>query len=390
MLSSSGLELDVAIFTVPTFRCDFRRQRTDRRPDAVKDTPETNASDNMSKCTIVGCGAVGEAIANALVRARRARRASRFSRARARARAVPRRPILTFPLCANRPPAQVLADVVSDLVLYDVVKDKLKGMAMDFQHGQGFHVTRVTAGDWPDTAGSDVVIITAGVRQREGESRRDLMGRNKAIMEHIVPPMAKHSPNAIVIVVANPCDFMTQLVQQMSGFPPGRVFGSGTFLDSSRLRTELSKKIGVAPESINAYILGEHGDASVVAVHTATVGCTLLTELVPLAEIDVAHKAVIAAAAEVIKLRGYTATAIGMAVGKIVQAIVRDKRVIIPVSCPAKGRCGVEADVYMSLPCIVDKHGARPWSTLLRPDECDKLKATAQIMFDASKEILNL
>lgn len=390
MLSSSGLELDVAIFTVPTFRCDFRRQRTDRRPDAVKDTPETNASDNMSKCTIVGCGAVGEAIANALVRARRARRASRFSRARTRARAAPRRPILTFPLCANRPPAQVLADVVSDLVLYDVVKDKLKGMAMDFQHGQGFHVTRVTAGDWPDTAGSDVVIITAGVRQREGESRRDLMGRNKAIMEHIVPPMAKHSPNAIVIVVANPCDFMTQLVQQMSGFPPGRVFGSGTFLDSSRLRTELSKKIGVAPESINAYILGEHGDASVVAVHTATVGCTLLTELVPLAEIDVAHKAVIAAAAEVIKLRGYTATAIGMAVGKIVQAIVRDKRVIIPVSCPAKGRCGVEADVYMSLPCIVDKHGARPWSTLLRPDECDKLKATAQIMFDASKEILNL
>lgn len=344
----------------------------------------------MSKCTIVGCGAVGEAIANALVRARRARRASRFSRARTRARAAPRRPILTFPLCANRPPAQVLADVVSDLVLYDVVKDKLKGMAMDFQHGQGFHVTRVTAGDWPDTAGSDVVIITAGVRQREGESRRDLMGRNKAIMEHIVPPMAKHSPNAIVIVVANPCDFMTQLVQQMSGFPPGRVFGSGTFLDSSRLRTELSKKIGVAPESINAYILGEHGDASVVAVHTATVGCTLLTELVPLAEIDVAHKAVIAAAAEVIKLRGYTATAIGMAVGKIVQAIVRDKRVIIPVSCPAKGRCGVEADVYMSLPCIVDKHGARPWSTLLRPDECDKLKATAQIMFDASKEILNL
>lgn len=202
--------------------------------------------------------------------------------------------------------------------------------------------------------------------------------------------MAKHSPNAIVIVVANPCDIMTQLIQQMSGFPEGRVFGSGTFLDSSRLRTELSKKIGVAPESINAYILGEHGDASVVAVHTATVGCTLLTELVSAEEIQECHKHVIAAAGEVIRLRGFTATAIGMAVGKIVEAIVRDKRVIIPLSCPAKGRCGIEHEVYMSLPCLVDRNGIRPWNTVLPLEECKKLQATAKIMFDTSKEVLNL
>ncbi|KAG8460540.1 hypothetical protein KFE25_013190 [Diacronema lutheri] len=304
-----------------------------------------------SKVTIIGCGAVGEAIANALV----------------------------------------ISDEITDLVLSDVVKDKLRGMVLDFQHGQAFHATRVVeAVDWADTANSDVVIITAGVRQREGESRRDLMGRNKSIMEHIVPPMAQHSPNAIVIVVANPCDFMTQLVHKMSGFAEGRVFGSGTFLDSSRLRLELSKKIGVAPESINAYVLGEHGDASVVAVHTATVGCTLLTELVSKEAISESHKAVIGAAGEVIKLRGYTATAIGMAVGKIVEAIVRDKLEIIPLSCPAKGRCGIEHDIYMSLPCIVDRNGVRPWHTVLPPEECKHLQQTAAIMHEASKEVLGL
>jgi L-lactate dehydrogenase len=305
----------------------------------------------MAKVTIIGCGAVGEAIANALV----------------------------------------IGDVCSDLVLYDVVKDKLRGMVLDFQHGQDFHATRVIeAIDWEDTINSDVVVITAGVRQREGESRRDLMGRNKAIMEHIVPPMAKHSPMAIVIVVANPCDFMTQLVQQMSGFPKGRVFGSGTNLDSSRLRTEIGRKLGIAPESVSAYVLGEHGDASVVPIGTATVGSCPLTELMTLEELQQAHKTVIEAAGTVIKLRGYTSTAIGMSVGKIVEAILRDKRVIMPLSCPALGRCGVTQDIYMSLPCIVDKDGVKEWKTVLPAEECKKLQETAQVMFDVSKEILAL
>lgn len=130
----------------------------------------------MSKVTIIGCGAVGEAIANALV----------------------------------------IADAVSDLVLSDVAKDKLQGMAMDFQHGQDFHGTRVRAADgWDDTANSDVVIITAGVRQRPDESRRDLMGRNEAIMASFVPAMAAASPNAIVIVVANPCDLVSAARQPL-------------------------------------------------------------------------------------------------------------------------------------------------------------------------------
>lgn len=305
----------------------------------------------MSKVTIIGCGAVGEAIANALV----------------------------------------IADVCSDLVLYDVVKDKLKGMVLDFQHGEDFHSTRVIeAVDWTDTANSDVVIITAGVRQREGESRRDLMGRNRDIMQLVVPPMAQNSPNAIVIVVANPCDFMAQLVHQMTGFPEGRVFGSGTFLDSSRFRTEVARKLKIAPEAVHAYVMGEHGDASVVGVHTATIGCTLLTQCMSLAELQDAHRKVINAAAEVIKLRGYTSTAIGMAVGKIVEAIVHDKRVIMPLSTNAKGRCGITRSVYMSLPCVVDKNGVRPWETVLPQEECNKLQQTAEVMYEASNHILKL
>jgi len=303
----------------------------------------------MSKVTIIGAGAVGEAIANALV----------------------------------------IGDTVSDLVFYDVMKEKMRGMVMDFNHGQLFHHTRVIAAeDWLDTAASDIVIITAGVRQKPGESRRDLLGRNKAVMEAIVPNMAKASPNAIVCVVSNPCDFMTQLVAQLSGFPEGRVFGSGTYLDSSRFRSEIAKKLNVLPTRVHAYILGEHGDASVVCTSCALVGGIHLRDLVSDEIIQEAHHKTVTAAANVIALKGYTNTAIGFAVGKIVQAIVKDTNDIIPLSFSAKGRLGIKEDVYVSLPCVIGRNGVKVWDIKLPEEEASKIRASATVMYESAMEVL--
>lgn len=219
----------------------------------------------MSKVTIVGAGAVGQAIAESIV----------------------------------------IGNVCSDLVLFDVMKDKLRGTVMDFQHGELFHPCRVRmADDWADIGDSDVIVITAGARQRLGESRRDLLGRNRAVMEAIVPNVVTHAPDAVVVVVSNPCDAITKMVQEMTGFPPGRVFGSGTFLDSSRLRCLIARRIGVAPSAVHTYIIGEHGDASTVCFNSGSCGGVPLKTLISEDEVCNIHKQVVSAAQDVIALKG--------------------------------------------------------------------------------------
>ena len=182
----------------------------------------------------------------------------------------------------------------------------------------------------------------------------------------IVPNVVRHAPDAAILVVTNPCDIMTAVAARMADLAPGRVFGSGTSLDSSRFRSLVAKQVGVATRSVHGYILGEHGDSSVPIWSQVSIGASPLAAAVdpslatptPAPKWDEVHKAVVQAAYAVIKAKGYTNWAIGLTVASIAQAVLRDERRVLPVSVPAAGRHGITHDVYLSLPAVVGAGGA--------------------------------
>lgn len=211
----------------------------------------------------------------------------------------------------------------SSLALVDINADKLAAEAADLRHGSMFtHHVRITAStDYVVSAGSDVVVVTAGVRQRPGESRLSLVDRNIAVFSKIVPSIVKYSPDACIVVVANPADVMAAVTARLAGLPAGRVFGSGTSLDSSRLRTMVAETLDVDPRSVHGCIIGEHGDSSVPVWSSLSAGGVPLAHRgeagrVTLAgsatELDGVHERVVRAAYDVIEKKGYTNWAIGL------------------------------------------------------------------------------
>eukprot|EP00063_Salmo_salar_P006486 XP_013981321.1 PREDICTED: L-lactate dehydrogenase B-B chain-like isoform X3 [Salmo salar] len=177
----------------------------------------------------------------------------------------------------------LLRELADELALVDVMEDKLKGEIMDLQHGSLFLKTpKIVAGkDYSVTANSRIVVVTAGVRQQEGESRLNLVQRNVNIFKHIIPQIIKHSPNCIIIVVSNPVDVLTYVTWKLSGLPKHRVIGSGTNLDSARFRYLMADKLGIHTTSFNGWILGEHGDTSVPVWSGANVAGVNLQTLNP-------------------------------------------------------------------------------------------------------------
>jgi L-lactate dehydrogenase len=256
--------------------------------------------------------------------------------------------------------------IVREIALVDVVEDKLKGEMMDLQHGHALvkPVTIKADTDYAVTANSDIVVITAGVRQKEGESRLDLVERNVEVFKKIVPQIVKHSPNATLLVVSNPVDILTWVVWKLSGFPPHKVIGSGTTLDSSRFRFMIAEKLNVAPTSVHAHFIGEHGDSSVPAWSAVTVGGAFLRSIDPtLGTNDDAWAKLVAevkqSAYEVIKLKGYTSWAIGVCVSVLCAAILGDSEQVYPVSTYVKGLHGIKDEVFISLPCVLTVEGVR-------------------------------
>ncbi|KAF6001381.1 hypothetical protein F1559_000002 [Cyanidiococcus yangmingshanensis] len=293
--------------------------------------------------------------------------------------------------------------VCSELVLVDVLKDKLKGHVMDLQHGGAFSSTRVTAADsYADTAHSTVCIITAGVRQRPGESRLELMARNAELFKHIIPPLVENSPDTLLLVVSNPVDLLTNLAWRMSGLPRHRVIGSGTYLDSSRFQTLIAQALGIDPISVQAMVLGEHGDSSFVYRSGITVGGVPLRkcfDMLPQADssnggfdglVDRVHKQVVQAAYEVIELKGYTNWAIGSAVGSIVSAILQDQRKVVPISTAACALKGLESsDVFLSLPCVLGRNGVLETLQILPymdEDERQQLRQSIAVLEEVVKK----
>ncbi|KAH1003424.1 hypothetical protein HUJ04_003352 [Dendroctonus ponderosae] len=276
--------------------------------------------------------------------------------------------------------------VSSEVVLVDVVADKLKGEMMDLQHGALFlkNAKIVADTDYAVTAGSKLCIITAGVRQKEGESRLDLVQRNTDVLKHIVPKLVQYSPDTILLVVSNPVDILTYVAWKLSGLPKNRVIGSGTNLDTSRFRFLISQKLGVAPSSVHGWIIGEHGDSSVAiwsgvnvaGVRLREINAAVGTESDPENWKDI-HKQVIMSAYDVIKLKGYTSWAIGLSVASLASSILRNSN---------NGLHGVDGEVFLSLPAVLGARGISHAVTQnLGEDEKEELQKSAKLMEEVQK-----
>lgn len=313
-------------------------------------------SDNGTKISILGAGNVGAAIAYTLV----------------------------------------VAGTCSELVLIDINKDKAQGEAMDIRQGISFcHAVDIYDGDYSDAADSDIVIVTLGKARKPGQSRLDLAQANVDIIKSVMPTVAKAAPGAIYIVVSNPVDILTYAILQCTELKPHQVIGSGTMLDTSRLRSRLADHVRLSPQSVHAYVFGEHGDTSMIPWSLTNIAGMVMTDYCTSicsnhnncgkAEIADIEKDVRTAGAEVIKRKGATYYAIALSVNKICDVILRDAQNILTVSSLVEGRYGIK-DVCLSLPCVIGGRGIeRELTPPLEANELIQLQASAK----ALKEVIS-
>jgi L-lactate dehydrogenase len=252
----------------------------------------------------------------------------------------------------------------NQLVLVDRNREVAEGEALDLQHAEAFtsHSMKIRAGDIGDTAGSDLLVLTCSVPWKPQYTSRFQIGRdNLTIYRDLVPELVAKSPDARIVVVSNPVDVMTYHTLKLSGFGPERVFGTGTLVDSGRFRSMLSAKLGIHPDDVRAYILGEHGDSQFPFFSNAVAGGARIAE--DDATIDLFHKAS-HAGHDVMRRKGHTNFAITMAAALVIEAIARDSRRTTPLSVLIDGYLGV-ADVCLSLPVVVGRPGI---TQVLYPD----------------------
>lgn len=259
--------------------------------------------------------------------------------------------------------ALFLRRLASDIVLIDKDVRRAEGEAMDLMHGQSL-VGRATvrAGTYEDLAEAQVVLISAGVGQKPGETRLDLLNRNADVFREIAEQLDRHAPGAILIIATNPVDILTWVMQELSSRPDTRVIGTGTMLDTARFRALLGQHYGVDPRSVHAYILGEHGDSEVPLWSSASIGGqpildrTVLGRSWNTAEMDALFDRVRRAAYAIIDRKGYTNLAIGVVLAQLVDAILGDQKSVLPVSVRLDGEYGI-GNVCLSIPCIVGIEG---------------------------------
>ncbi|RLM79928.1 L-lactate dehydrogenase A-like [Panicum miliaceum] len=288
-------------------------------------------------------------------------------------------------------------DLADEIALVDALPDKLRGEMLDLQHAAAFlpRTRLVSDTDIAVTRGSDLAIVTAGARQIPGETRLNLLQRNVALFRKIVPALAEHSPDAILLIVSNPVDILTYVAWKLSGFPVNRVIGSGTNLDSSRFRFLLAEHLDVNAQDVQAYMVGEHGDSSVAIWSTVSVaGMPVLKSLQESHNsfdeeaLEGIRRAVVNSAYEVINLKGYTSWAIGYSVANLVSSILRDQRRIHPVSVLATGFHGIADDheVFLSLPARLGRGGVLGVADMeLTEEEARRLRQSAKTLWENSQ-----
>ena len=290
--------------------------------------------------------------------------------------------------------ALMQSGLFSEIVLIDADRKKAEGEAMDIGHGIPFsrHM-KIYAGDYCDIVDASIIVITAGANQKPGETRLDLVHKNISIYQSIIPEIVRHNCKGILLVVSNPVDILTYVAQKLSGFPENRVIGSGTVLDTARLKYELSEHLGVDSKSVHAFIIGEHGDSEIAAFSCANISGIGLDELCEMRgysdhiqkcrEIaaDVKNSAY-----EIIEKKQATYYGIAMSVRRICEVIIRDEKSILPISCVMNGEYGLE-DVALSLPAIVGKDGFETHVPLeLDEGELDALSKSATTLKNILKE----
>ena len=287
--------------------------------------------------------------------------------------------------------AIALEGKANELVLVDLNAELAKAHAEDILHATPFsEPIRVAAGGYPTLRGADMVVLACGVAQKPGESRLQLLQRNINVFQNVVPRVLEHTPQTILLIVSNPVDIMTQVVSKISGLPPGQVIGSGTILDTARFRTLLAEHLNIAPHSVHAYVLGEHGDSEVlvwssgkiggVAVeeYAAQIGRPITDEIKTKIDNGVRH-----AAYRIIEGKGATFYGIGAGIARIARAIRDDEGAVLTLS-NISGFGGVS----LSLPRVLKFNGIETTiQPVLSDDEADALKRSAEILKTAAVEL---
>ena len=278
--------------------------------------------------------------------------------------------------------------IATEICMYDINMEKALGEVMDLVHGTSFvKPVNIYAGGISETKNSDIVIITAGAGQKEGETRLDLIEKNYKIFQGFVPEIAKLSPEAILLVVSNPVDILAYITYKLSGFPKERVIGSGTVLDTSRLKYVLGKYFNVNNNNIHGYVIGEHGDSEVVTWSRARIGAGEFDDFAKQLNFEwddeikkVIENDVKNAAYEIISRKKATYFAVGLAINRIVEAIFRNENSILTVSSLFEGQYGID-DMYLAIPTIVNANGAvKVIEIELSNKEETKLKESAKIL----------
>lgn len=303
---------------------------------------------NQRKIAVIGCGFVGSATAFALMQ----------------------------------------SGLCSEIVLLDVDKDKAEGEAMDITHGTPFAGRmKIYAGDYDDIMDAAIIVITAGANQKDGETRLDLVKKNQKIFESIIPEISDRKYEGILLIVANPVDILTYTALELSGFEEHRVIGSGTVLDSARFRYLLGEHLDVDSRSVQAFIIGEHGDSEIAAWSSVNVSGIPVNDFCEMrGHYD--HKDAMRSIANDVKESAYkiiqkkqaTYYGIAMSVKRICEVILKDEKAILPISTMMHGAHGIK-DVVLSMPAIVGKHGIETQVPIeLNEEEEKQLQKSAQIL----------
>lgn len=285
--------------------------------------------------------------------------------------------------------AMTLQGIAQEIVIVDIAKDRTIGDALDLSDAIPYSFPKnIHSGEYSDATDADIVVITAGAPQKPGETRLDLVNKNLNILKTIVNPVVESGFNGIFLVAANPVDILTYATYKLSGFPKERVIGSGTSLDTNRLRKFVAEDINVDPRSVHGYILGEHGDSEFAAWSHLTIGGLSIREWMKanndsftedrLQEIQ---DRTVNAAYEIINSKGATFYGVGTALARITKALLNDENTVLPLSVLMEGQYGLN-DVYIGTPAIVNKDGLRQVIEIPLDD-------TEKAKMDASATALN-
>jgi malate dehydrogenase len=288
--------------------------------------------------------------------------------------------------------AQRIADrELADVVLVDIIEGMPQGKGLDMRQAgpvEGSDSRVLGTNDYADTAGSDLVVITAGIARKPGMSRDDLLNTNYKIVRECTENVAKHSPNAVLVVVSNPLDAMAQVAYKVSGFPKRRVFGMAGVLDSARMRTFIAMELGVSVENVSAFVLGGHGDTMVPLPRYSTVAGVPITELLPPDRVEAIVKRTAGGGAEIVGLlkTGSAYYAPSSSTAEMVDAVLKDKHKILPCACYLEGEFGIKG-LYVGVPAQLGAPGVEKiWEIELSDAERAALHKSAA----AVKELIDV